>query len=303
MKKFVIWLLCVVLTVIVADMTFGYFFDKYTTRHTLPGDYESLDHVLRGFDEDAVILGSSVALNSIDPVAVGDSLGLRVYDGGANGQTMPFFLTTLKAIVSQKKPKLVILGLAPFNLTDKGNGARYNLLAPYYGKGIADIDSRLNGDDAVERAFLHSNFYRLNRIWFRILLYNFISAGEQGENGFIAKPIPTQFPTRDNGAQDLPIEPMRAAQLEEFVRMCRDNDIELMVVVTPRFETLAKDELKALKSARDIVTAHGYRFYNDLHLEPFISDSTLFYDRSHININGTHIYTDTIIDRLKNEDI
>ena len=86
----------VIAAVILAlDVALGFLFRKYMDSHTLPGDYEMADHVLRGFDEDAVVLGSSVALNSINARTLQDSIGVTVFNGGANGQTFPFYLTML----------------------------------------------------------------------------------------------------------------------------------------------------------------------------------------------------------------
>ena len=137
----------IVAVILALDMALGFLFRKYMDSHTLPGDYEMADHVLRGFDEDAVVLGSSVALNSINARTLQDSIGVTVFNGGANGQTFPFYLTMLKAVTQQKTPRKAILCLTPENLDGTGIGGRYNFLAPYYGRGIADIDRRMENDD------------------------------------------------------------------------------------------------------------------------------------------------------------
>lgn len=298
MKKLVIWFLVVVAVIVSLDVAFGFFFKKYMDTHTLPGDYEMTDHVLRGFDEDAVVLGSSVALNSINARTLQDSLGTTFFNGGANAQVFPFYLTMLKAVTEQKTPRQVILCLTPENLDGDGIGDRYNFLAPYYGRGMADIDTRMENGDWRERLFLKSNFYRLNRIWFRILLYNFTSAGIKGENGTIVKPIPPAFPARKT-YKDLKMSADRRKDFEDFLAICRDKGIDLTVIFTPLFANMPARTLSVITEAESLCRRYGARFYDDTGMQPFNSDSTLFYDDMHINLNGTKIYTDTIISRFR----
>ncbi len=301
MKRVIIWAIIIIAVVAVLDLGFGALFNSYMKRHTLPGDYEMTDHILRNFgDEELVVLGSSVALNSINTKTLEDSLNVRTFNGAANGQSFPFHLTLLKAILDQQTPRQVILGIIPDNLATTGKGGRYNFLAPYYGLGIADIDIMMENGDAAERMFLKSNFYRLNRIWFRIFLYNFVQAGIKGENGFIAKPIPPQFPERIEAGENKAMSAERRSEFMEFVELCRKNDIDLMVVFTPMCLTptdLSADSI--VSEVRKICEANGVRLYDDRLLKPFDADNTLFYDDAHINIDGSKIYTDTILNRLK----
>ena len=289
----------IVAVILALDMALGFLFRKYMDSHTLPGDYEMADHVLRGFDEDAVVLGSSVALNSINARTLQDSIGVTVFNGGANGQTFPFYLTMLKAVTQQKTPRKVILCLTPENLDGTGIGGRYNFLAPYYGRGMADIDRRMENDDWRERLFLKSNFYRLNRIWFRILLYNFISAGIKGENGTIVKPIPPSFPPRRAFQGDFSMSAERRKDFEEFLKICRDKGIDLTVIFTPQYVEKPPLRLSAAKEVEQLCHRYGARFFDDTLMQPFNSDSTLFYDDVHVNLNGTKIYTDTILPRFR----
>lgn len=301
MKRVIIWAAIIIATIVVLDLGFGALFNSYMKHHTLPGDYEMTDHILRSFgDEEIVVLGSSVALNSINTKTLEDSLAIKTFNGAANGQSFPFHLTLLKAILDQQTPKRIILGIIPENLSTTGKGARYNFLAPYYGLGIADIDSTMENGDAAERMFLKSNFYRLNRIWFRIFLYNFVQGGIKGENGFIAKPIPPQFPERIDLGENKPMSAERRSEFMEFVELCRKNNIDLTVVFTPmciNTTDLSTDSI--VSEVREICEANGVRLFDDRLIEPFNADNTLFYDDAHINIDGSKIYTDTILNRLK----
>ena len=300
MKRFIIWILVVLITVFVVDAIIGVSFSRYIKSHALPGDYESIERVLRNNDAELLVLGSSVALNSINNKVLEDSLNLKSYNGGGNGQRFPFFLTMLKAAVKQKVPQKVLLCVQPSAFSKDGLGSRYNIFAPYYGLGIADIDSNLNGIKANNELFLKSASYRLNTIWFRILLYHFVNAGIKGENGHISKPVPPVFPTKfDVTIGEITAE--RRKELIEFLEICRDNNIDLTIIFTPEYYSIrnSDDPDNLLSQVKDLANEYGAKVYMDTELEPFASSPELFYDSYHINIEGTKIYTPIILNRLK----
>lgn len=300
MRKFLIWIFIVIITVVTVDLSLGCLFNKYISCHVLPGDYESIEKVLRHNDSEILVLGSSVALNSINTKTLQDSLAMKAYSGGGNGQAFPFFLTMLKGAIASHPPKILILCMQPSALTGEGTGDRYNFLAPYYGAGIADIDKNMNEVKKHNDFLMKSSLYKLNTIWFRILLYHFITPDIKGENGHISKPIPPVFPEKNDAKLEL-ISKERLEQLTEFLNICKANDIELTVIFPPEFITLTNmdREDNVINQVASLAESYGFKVYFDTQLEPFNSNAELFYDNSHLNINGTKIYTDTILKRLK----
>lgn len=300
MKKILLWLTTALALTVCADFAIGYIMEKRLSKGPLPGDYESVEHVLMHSNEELMVLGSSVALNSINTAALSDSLGITAFNGGANGQTFPFYLTMLKAMLeSNPNVKTVLLGMIENNLSDTGTGTRYNLLAPYYGRGVADIDTNLKAAEPLGGIFLKSNAYRLNNIWFRIMLYHFMSAGIKGENGFVAKDIPSIYPSLQlYDSEPEPFSDERLGQFDDFTSSCRDKGVRLIVFLPPIYTRgighPVSDALR-LKSREE-----GFELWDDSSLPPFAHDSTLFYDAHHLNINGARIYTDTIAGRLRN---
>lgn len=299
MKRLIEWILIIMAIVVGLDILSGWGMQSYLESHQLPGDYRMTDHSLLHTDEDIIVLGSSVGLNSINTGTIADSLGITSYNCGANGQYFPYYLTVLKAISSRYSPKKIILTLTPDNLTTGGKGTRYNFLIPYYGRGIADIDSVMKIGEPMNGLFLKSNFYRLNRIWFRIFLYHFATTGIDGSNGFVAKPVPQIFPTHVHEERTDTMLPACETQLREFIEICRDKDIDLTVIFTPNMNTTHRTAHDVIGLTQSICREYGVKFYDDSNLSPFDKDSTLFYDTRHINIEGSKIYTDTIIKRLK----
>lgn len=302
MKRFWIWILASLAILAALDALFGVASRWYVKNHVIPGDYRSLDYLLKESTDDVMVTGSSVALNSINTATLADSMGTAVYNAASNGQTLTYQLALLKSILKRHTPSTVMLGLYSADFVDRGAGARINLLAPYYGFGYQAIDSVLETAEPQNRWALKSNFYRLNTIWFRILLYNFVEPGVKGRNGFIAKDIPPVFPERMKyDYRDLSTEGRPWEQLNEYIALCRSAGVKLIIFFPPVWfdpavplaETPVFDRLSRLAASS------GVALWNDAEHPRFASDSTLFFNANHLNYRGADIYTSIILDRLR----
>ena len=290
MKKALLWIFGVVAIAICADMLLGRFCAWYESSHDLGGDYTSFSHIKNSFSEDGLVLGSSVALNSINTKVLGDSTGISFFNGSSNGQEFPFFITSLQTALSMHKPQIVLLGLVPQQFESIGMGQRYNFLAPYYHTGQPCIDAGLDSMAPESRYLMKSNLYRFNTIWFRILLYRFITPNEVGECGFIAKPIPAIFPVKKTVAVSGHVTDERIREFNQFIDICQANGIELIVFFPPNYHEF-NIQPETIAVADSICRSRGVRMYDDTRHPTFRQDSTLFFDATHLNHDGAKIYT------------
>lgn len=300
MKRFLIWISTIIISLFILDIVAGKLYSSYIKNHVLPVEYGAIEKILRHNDADLLVLGSSVALISLDNKVLGDSLGMTSYNGGGNGQAFPFFITMLKGALANRPPKEILLCVLPSDFTSVGLGSRYNILAPYYGLNIADIDENLDKMNKHNPIFLQSTFYRLNKYWFRLFLYHFTTPNILGREGHFARPLSPAYPTKYS-THIGEISAERKEQLIHFLSLCRDNDIKVTILFTPAFIHYVdqNDSTNAVHQVQEIASRFDAAVYVDSHLEPFTSDSHLFYDNLHLNIEGTKIYTDTILTRLK----
>lgn len=289
-----------VATVIGGDLLTGSLFANFFSETGMQGDYRQMHYVLKHNDYDLLVLGSSVALASIDPRMIEDSLGIKSYNGGGNGQLFPYFITMLKGALKTHKPEKVILCVSQGAFISDGLGSRYYLLAPYYGQHIADIESNLDKDNPMNHYFYKSSAYRLNNIWMRILLQKFVKEETADRNGHVAKVIPASPPEKLNfGVGRMNSE--RRQELKEFMDICRSNGIELTIIFPPEFIDFQNldDPRNVYNEVRDLAKEYGVRVYEDYNLMPFDKDASLFYDKYHINEEGVKIYMDTLLRRLR----
>ncbi len=300
-RNSLIWLTGILLCLIIIDLSVGIVMRSYRSRSGLKGDYIMIDHVIDGCNDSILVMGSSVALNSINTGTVSDSLSVSAYNAGVNGQQLPFVLTLLKGMeANDKMPGKILLGLHGSDFYSTGSGSRYNILSPYYNQGNEYLDSTLRSKRAVEPLLLKSNLYRYNTAWLRILLYELLSMAPDNPTGFVAKPIPPVFPEREAmtaSFDSINISSERLAQIGSIMEICRKKDVELTIIFTPLYSFPYRTAIDSVSRLAEMYPR--VRVWNDTEMSPFVNDSTLFYDPVHLNADGAKIYTDTIIYRLK----
>ncbi len=290
MRKLLTYIFGVVVLVVVADLLLGVASDYYMSHAQLPGDYRSVDYVVRESRDDVLILGSSVALNSLIPTLLEDSLHTTCYNGAANGQQLPFYLTLLDCVLRRHTPHMIILGLTPDACQYTGLGDRYNLLAPYYDRGFHYVDSCMETGGTIERLKLRSHLLRYNTIWWRILLYHFVTPDNPGEKGFVAKPLPPNAPEMITLEQNDTMSAERRGQLAQLLDVCRQRHIELVVYFPPQYQRLV-----GTNACRDTTIAMCQRAgaicLDHSQDSTFMAHPEWFYDNLHLNGEGAAVYT------------
>ena len=301
MKRIIKFAVIVFIVIIITDILVGFGCRFYINNHRLSGEFGEIDYIVNKSDEDIIILGSSVALNGINPNIITDSLRASCYNGGANGQILPYYESLLECIVKREnKPSIIILGLRTNELAGEGNGGRYSVFLPYYHTGMENIDKRLEAKSREEKYFLSSNLYRYNPIWWRLFLYVFLPPEEKGKNGFTGNPLPMVYPELKNEISS-PITNERINSFLNMVQLCKKNDIKLIILFPPMYFHYS-DKTETIDYIEKYCIKNGIPCYNDSQDSTFTSDNHLFYDNIHVNIEGCKKYTLIICKRLKQLD-
>lgn len=298
MRRIIKFIGIILIVIIITDILVGFGCRFFINNHRLSGEFGEIDYITNKSDNDIIILGSSVALNGINPNIINDSLGLSCYNGGANGQILSYYESLLECIVKRdKKPSILILGLRTNELAGEGNGGRYNVFLPYYHTGMEEIDKKLESKSWEEKYLLYSNLYRYNPIWWRLFLYVFLPPEEKGKNGFTGKPVPMVYPELKNDISS-PITNERINSFLNMVHLCKKFNIQLIVFFPPMYFHYT-DKTETIDYVEKYCINNGIPCYNDSQDSTFLSDSHLFYDNVHVNIVGCNKYTQIILERLK----
>lgn len=283
--------------VAVIDILMGVGSKYYVKNYTLPGDYQPIDYVIKHTNEDIILLGSSVVLNSVMPTVIEDSLNMTCYNGGGNGQNLIFCRTMLDCILKRYIPKMIVLGLRPNDLASPGLG-RYNLLVPYYHIGFEIVDSCLESKNSYEKYLMASNLYRYNTIWFRILLYHFITPDTRGEKGYVAKQNPLYPPEMTTTKGSRHIDENRLRDFMYLVNTCKENGIDMVVYFPPTY-TKYEGQSVSVNKVRAICSENNIPCFYDAEDSEFLQHKEWFFDNVHLAKDGGLIYSQRLAHRLK----
>lgn len=298
MKKLTIFIVGTLAVIVILDFLAGTAMRKYLSTHRLPGDCASIDYTIKDINEDVIILGNSVVLNSLMPSILSDSIGMSVYNSASNGQGLDFFHSMLDCLLKHHTPKAIVLGMRNDLFTSEGIGDRYSILSPYYEMGYEVIDSCLNTSGNHAKLLMKSTFYRYNTIWWRILLYHFISPNEKGINGFIAKPVPPMPPKLMDVTEEEEPRGARLETLNKIIDRCQERGVKLILIYPPLYYN-RQGESKATARIKKLCEARGVRVI-DNSVDPFfMQHPELFYDNAHLNADGAMIYSQQKASELK----
>ena len=280
----------------IVDVAFGFLAD-WQKKIGLKGDYRPIEYIMKECNEDVLIMGSSVALNSFIPSIIEDTLGLSCFNAGANGQTMIYYHTMLNIILKRYCPKIIVLGLHPSEFKND-KIMRYNILTPYFNSGYKEIDSVIIGDNPYDKYLLNFNLYRYNTVWFRILLYNFVDEEDVNSNGFIGKEKPAVLPIMSSVIRSGYVSASKLDLFKDIIQICKNHSIKLLVVTTPSYSHLIGLN-SSVECVKEICFNNGIRYYDDTELDIFLKHADWFYDTIHLNIDGAKYYSKIIASRLK----
>ena len=299
MKKTALYILGVIVCLILADITVGVLCRNYIKKHRLTGRYLPLDRLIKEVDTDIILIGNSAILNSTNPDIMEDSLGMNCYNGGITGQGVDFFETIIDCILQRHTPKMIVIGMRPEEMGEHIGDGIYDVLKPYYGLGYKSIDDHFNNADDTERLLMHSNLYRYNTIWVRVLLYMLFDKTIYQENGFMPKDVPKPLPNLNKiNKSEEPLK-RKLDCIERIIRKCIKMNIKVAICYPPTLMDFGQDTIPCVKAVNDICNRYNIRcliYYND---KEFQNRPELFYDDGHVNKKGADEFSKILSHQLK----
>lgn len=288
MKNFITKAGLVLLFVCLIDITAG-FVGNYVIMH-MPESNAFVSHttfsVLRK-TTDILIVGASKAKHGIDPFLLRDSLGMESYNAGEDGCDMMYYDMVLQGVVSRRKPKIVILDLAPLSLHNTPGLSKFLY-------GMSPIVDRFakNVFPWSERLKLKSNLYRLNGFFPQ--LSSLLLDRNLPHDGFT--PLEGVYTKAENlSYSKLIIDDYELPFLKDFINTCKKRNIRLFVYISP---TYYHNNLAFNRFLKDYCRRYNVFFRDDSAPQGFQSPS-YYNDRDHVNEKGAEIFTRMIIRDIK----
>lgn len=296
MRRFLINIAIFFAIVVVVDFSLGSVF-HYLQANVAQGRTEVEYHACKKSDEGILIFGSSRAAHHYVSQILTDSLNLRCFNAGQDGNGIILQYGRWKMISERYSPKLIIYDITPnFDFAINDNMTYVDRLKPFCGdRHIKDYIVELF---PLERFKLFSRLYRYNYKFIEIL--SDCTFGEAIEGGYspLFGSIRQEIVDKEVFEhKEISLDTVKLMYLENLVSETADKGTRIVFVLSPSYRGIEKDN-KAIEALHDIAKRHSVLFidYSD---DAICKDASLFYDSTHLNDKGARIFTNKLISQLK----
>jgi hypothetical protein len=254
-------------------------------------------------------MGSSTSRSFYSEI-ISKTVGLSVLNVGLDGAALIYSRCLLELVLRYDvAPKFILLNLDLFELRKTAwSGNYYSMIeyfAPLYGRSKY-IDQALNKGKLLESLKYKLASYKYNNLLLTIILKKLQAEKEYRREpapaGILRLPIEEQV-LREKFPDDPEIDPRKTALLNEFITVCKKNNIFLVVVTPPIFNPLYKttnsdkvveNTIRSITMNRGIpflaVTQERYKDFRDF---------TMFSDVLHLNDKGSRLFTYILCNELR----
>ncbi|MEO8768526.1 MAG: hypothetical protein ABI402_00520 [Ferruginibacter sp.] len=246
MKKILIKLLIIIISVIVIDRSLTYIFDKVVFSKTMSGETGGTVNYLikKKKDKDFLILGSSRAKYHLDPSLLTNYYNGNGYNAGISGTGGLIYNDLLLRLLTSKgiKPKAIMLqvDIYPYFTTDDEKTENEFLqLYPFIGQSDSLRAFIYRNVDYTEKFKLFFHTYRYNGKFLNVI-YNYAKRKSvKDNNGFVGLPAKfdtTGFRIKDDLAKKHTFSQAKINALLGIVQTCKANNIKLSIVFSPSYQ-------------------------------------------------------------------
>ena len=280
--------------------------------HMKTGPYGVSNRIMRGeINAQIVINGSSRALSGFDPRIIQATTGLSAYNLGRNGSQTDMQLAVLKAYLEHnRKPEIVIQSLDSFSFEatrEVYNPAQY---VPYlYDDELWKPLRRINPSIWKSRYVPLYGYVvdDMSMSWVLGLGHLIgLSQREDYFQGFNPRALKwtdefKSFKAANPNGVNWPIDLEGRQSLEELVRVCRANGIQLIFVYAPEYsemQSLTRNRSEVFRDFRELSQKYGVPLwdYSDWR---FSADTEYFQNSQHLNSEGANVFSADLANRLK----
>lgn len=290
MKSFLIKGLIVLVIVIAADYLFGFFYKSYL--ENLPNSGLSQTDSYFAINKEAadvIVLGASNAKRGYNPEVFEQYGILDMYNAALDGNDMIYHLAVLKSMMERRCPSIVILDIYESCLS----GSWLDHLKSHkhmYWDNI-NIRDMLNnsGVDYYMRAKAFSSLYIYNSTLTWVFRANMLGNQKKNLRGF--------DPLKGNKDTNMKLQyntwngQINEKELNAFhdiLSICRLNGIKLYICMAPTFSETDASFSNYIRKEIEGETAAFIDYSNN---DYFLTHKELFFDISHLNIDGANEYS------------
>jgi hypothetical protein len=248
---------------------------------------------------DIIIFGTSRATHHYKPEVFERMLGMTCYNAGKDGTQILYHYAVLESVLKRYTPKIIILDISLKEvLKSDENYDWLSSLLPYY-KKHPEIRPVVDLKSYFEKYKLISSSYPFNSAILTIAKSNGITSAEKGEKGYLPlekewkEPLTTDIPRRPEK-----IDSVKLHYFEKFIEDCKKANTRLYVMFSPIYIRYDQPPV-SLVTIKGICEHNHIPFYDYSKSIEFLSNPSLFQDRSHMNDKGATIYSEKVAREIK----
>lgn len=302
-RKFLISLIIVIVSLIAVDFCIGKIGDKLLTN--LPdfgGDIVKDNYRLNRMNEDVVLIGSSRCSHHYVTSIIKDSISsftndsTSVYNAGIGGKYANSNFCAIESIVNRYTPKLIILDISDvIYCYTKVSDIEFS--SPHYTTNKV-VKQYLDSLGLKEKICMQSSLYRYNIKLLRILA-NKLQRSDADNDGY--EPLYNIMKTTSSKKDDekekncaMSVPEYTEHNFQRMYKVCKEKGIKLILICSPRYNSSSENKIIAMECKKA-----GIPFYDYLGDDYFNAHPELFQDEVHLNNEGAHIFTKRMIEDLK----
>ena len=281
------------------DFLIGGVFHKFYYSQNSGWEYRT-KYSIEDTQADILIFGASRAQQQYNPLYFEERLHQTCYNVGRDGEPIFYYYAVLKGILSRHLPKMIILDIE--NGVFRNNQSSYDrisILLPFY-KDHPEMRSIIDLRGPYEKFKLQSSIYPYNSLLLKIVKGNIKSGATEKEdiNGYLPLVRSLNEPARTvNLSMPYNVDSNKINCYKSFISDCNKANVKLYIVCSPYyFNSIGKDT--SMEIVKDIAYKNSIDFIDFSKDNFFLRSPQLFDDTVHVNLAGSKIFSNRVIDSI-----
>lgn len=287
------------LTAALFDFVLGSFLSKLYFKQTSGWEYRT-KYSVEDTKADILVFGASRAQQQYNSVFFEERLHQTCYNLGRDGEPIFYYYAVLRSVLKRYTPKMIILDIENGVFREEQSSYdRISVLLPFY-KNHPEMHSIIELKGPFEKFKLKSAVYPYNSMLFKIAMgnteinkkRNVDIKGYVPLTGVLDEPIRTVILSNKYA-----IDSIKVNLYQSFINDCQQAKIKLYIVCSPYFiNSIGSDTSMVL--AKEIAKINNIDFFDFSNDELFLNNSKLFDDTVHVNVDGSKIFSNKLIDSI-----
>ncbi len=294
MRKFLLYIFAIAASLIIVDRAFGYA-NQYMMRRSSGGQTFCQNYVCFDSNEDIIMMGSSRMRHHYNPIIIEDSLGMTCYNAGEDGAGIILNYGYFKMITNRYLPKLIIYDVTNFDMYVGDDNSKYlGWLRKFYDEpGIKDIVCSVSKSEGLKNI---SYLYRYNTRCIATLA-DFIHPVRSYVKGYSPIEGILNYDPKQNNYDERVADSLKLNYLSKLIDEAKERGVMIVFLASPQYDTYEGNSY--YHPVESLCEQKKVPFWNYFYC-PVLSGNKLFFqDREHLNKEGSTIFTNMIVDRLK----